>query len=209
MAESDGDEVEVGSPIVRAQLWNLSEDSACFLTENTESCVYLKKLIRKRGRLPRLLAELKTKPHRHERIEFLKQHVLRDTTNKTSSKSAQNEDNEKIPDLQRRKSEVMKRDLQNVSALIEISDGINTRDTRSRQRARFNQEELDSGAHLGPSVTNHADLLGVEGGSRGRNLSVISQTGYFNTEYGNEAIENDDEAKGQPIIILFIIKTKQ
>lgn len=208
MAEADGDEVEVGSPIVRAQLWNLSEDSACFLTENTEQCVYLKKLIRQRGRLPRLLSELQTKPHRHERIEFLKQHVLRDTTNKTSSKSAQNEDNEKIPDLQRRKSEVMKRDLQNVSALIEISDGINTRDTRSRQRPRFNQEELDSGAHLGTSG-DHADLLGVEAGSRGRNLSVISQTGYFNTEYGNEAVENDDEAKGQPIIILFIIKTQQ
>ena len=77
MDGANKEDVEIGSPIVRAQLWNLSEDSACFLTENTEQCVYLTRLIEKRGRLPRLKAELKTKPHRHERIEFLKQHVLR------------------------------------------------------------------------------------------------------------------------------------
>merc|ERR1719378_1113678 len=179
MDQSDED-VEIGSPIVRAQLWNLSEESACFLTENTDHCVYLTKLIKKRGRLPRLKEELGTKPHRHERIEFLKQHILRDTTNKnktTSEGKHADLSGETVPDLQRRKSEVVKEMLENVTPLIEISDGINTRQ-KSRGRQRFNQSELDSGNYGQSQV----ELLGVETTHR-RNLSTISATGFFDTSY--------------------------
>jgi len=194
-------DVEIGSPIVRAQLWNLSEDSACFLTENTEQCVYLTRLINKRGRLPRLKEELKTKPHRHERIEFLKQHVLRDTSKNTGSGTRSSDDhNDHIPDLQRRKSEAVKTMLENVTPLIEISDGINTRQSRRGRGARnFNQQELDNANFAHGSGSNHADMLGVDntGGPR-RNISTISNTGFFDTNYGlmNEnSDEDDDEEK--------------
>lgn len=198
MDGANKDDVEIGSPIVRAQLWNLSEDSACFLTENTEQCVYLTRLINKRGRLPRLKDELKTKPHRHERIEFLKQHVLRDTSNKSSSGGTSgrstDDHNDHIPDLQRRKSEAVKSMLENVTPLIEISDGINSRQSRRGRGGRnFNQQELDNG-NFSSTGSNHAELLGVDnmGGPR-RNLSTISNTGFFDPNFGMNENEDDDE----------------
>ena len=54
----------------------------------------------------------------------------------------------------------MKNMLENVTPLIEISDGINTRQSRRRGR-NYNQTELDSG-NFGQTGSNHADLLGVD-----------------------------------------------
>ena len=49
---------------------------------------------------------------------------------------------EHIPELGRRKSEVVKEALENVTHLIELSDGINTRAAGRRNRGAINREEL-------------------------------------------------------------------
>ena len=49
---------------------------------------------------------------------------------------------EHVPELGRRKSEVVKEALENVTHLIELSDGINTRAAGRRNRGAINREEL-------------------------------------------------------------------
>ena len=88
------------------------------------------------------------------------QPFARDTSKKDGSKHQGQSNDDHIPDLQRRKSEVVKNMLENVTPLIEISDGINTRQSRRRGR-NYNQTELDSG-NFGQTGSNHADLLGVD-----------------------------------------------
>ena len=63
--------------------------------------------------------------------------------------------------------------LENVTPLIEISDGINTRQSRRRGR-NYNQTELDSG-NFGQTGSNHADLLGVDQ-LHGVNIVIIVLT---------------------------------
>jgi len=175
---------EIGSPIVRAQLWNLSEDSACFLTENTQDCNHLRKLIEKRSRYKKMAAEFAEKPHRHERMQYLRSKVLY-----AKGSSDKNDAEENVPELTRRKSEVVKEALENVSHLIELSNGINTRQTGRRNRATINRDELDSRNIQG-------NLLGVEGNKR--NVSVISMNGAnanfeVQTGYETDEDEGDDE----------------
>ena len=49
---------------------------------------------------------------------------------------------EHVPELGRRKSEVVKEALENVTHLIELSDGINTRAAGRRNRGTINRDEL-------------------------------------------------------------------
>ena len=58
---------------------------------------------------------------------------------------------EHVPELGRRKSEVVKEALENVTHLIELSDGINTRAAGRRNRGTINRDELGL-SNLSPPI---------------------------------------------------------
>jgi len=179
---------EIGSPIVRAQLWNLSEDSACFLSENTQDCNHLRKLIEKRSRYKKMATELAEKPNRHERMQYLKSKVLY-----ARGSSDKNDAEEHVPELGRRKSEVVKEALENVTHLIELSDGINTRAAGRRNRGTINRDELDNrnmqGGFLGVGMENKRNISVIS--MNGGNMNFEMQAPYESDEESTDVLDTD------------------
>lgn len=131
------DPASIGSGHLRSQLWSLSEDSACFLSHNTRDCITLQNLIKKRGRLAKMKKEYERIPHRSERIKYLRETLL----NKTRVASA-----EDTPDpldetmSEKRKSEMVRKYLDNVTPLMEMAGGIKKRGSRAKAPDAFQRE---------------------------------------------------------------------
>ncbi|CAG5111467.1 Oidioi.mRNA.OKI2018_I69.chr2.g5774.t1.cds [Oikopleura dioica] len=69
------DPVNIGNPAVRQALWNLSEDSPCFLVDSERSCRLVEDLMKTRGRLEQKRQEFARKMSRSERMKFLRDNL--------------------------------------------------------------------------------------------------------------------------------------
>lgn len=69
------DPVNIGSSSVRQALWNLSEDSPCFLVDSERSCRLVEDLMKTRGRLEQKRQEFARKMSRSERMKFLRDNL--------------------------------------------------------------------------------------------------------------------------------------
>ena len=86
----------------------------------------------KRGRLSKLRLDYKQIPHRFERMKFLRDNLQTKTKPQTTDLKA-NQDKS-----QKRKSEIVREMIDNVSPLIDLSTGITS-------RARENMSDIDFG----------------------------------------------------------------
>jgi len=80
------DPVNIGNPAVRQALWNLSEESPCFLTDNNRSSRLAEDLIKTRGRLEQKRQAYARIMSRSERMKFLRENLS------TSQKESKGDD---------------------------------------------------------------------------------------------------------------------
>jgi len=189
------DPTSIGNQNLRTQLWNLSEDSACFLSQNTKDCTTLSVLMDRRGRLQKLRKEYDKNPHRHERLKFLRDALDKKDRSKPSDSL---KGTAVLNDVEKRKSNV-----RNMIDMVEMSGGITSRRTETKTSDRDVGKQFDFAREcemqscLNVEVDGRrASTLSNFGGATGHVSSqMINTVPHISYDHSDETLHEEDAEK--------------